>query len=71
MKNNETGRSRGKYGRLNRYVQGLAGRSDGRSHLQDLDVDGTIIFKWMFKKWDGVSRTGLIWLRIRTSGGLL
>ena len=42
-----------------------------RGHLQDLDVDGTIIFKWMFKKWDGMSRTGLIWLRIGTGGWLL
>jgi hypothetical protein len=42
-----------------------------RNHLQDLDEDGTIILKWMFTKWDGVSRNGLIWLRIGTGGGLL
>jgi hypothetical protein len=42
-----------------------------RDHLQDLDIDGMIISKWMLKKWDGMSRTGLIWLRIGTGGGLL
>jgi hypothetical protein len=32
-------------------------------HLEDLDIDGRIIFKWIFNKWDGEARTGLLWLR--------
>jgi hypothetical protein len=40
-------------------------------HLQDLDVDGRIILKWIFRKWDDEVSTGLIWLRIGTVGGLL
>jgi len=43
----------------------------GRDHLEDAGVDGRIILRWIFRKWEGVARTGLIWLRIWTGGGLL
>ena len=39
-------------------------------HLKDPDVDGRIILKWIFEKWDG-TWTGSIWLRIEIGGGLL
>jgi len=39
--------------------------------LEDIGVNGRIMLKLIFKKWDGEANTGLIWLRIGTSGGLL
>jgi hypothetical protein len=42
-----------------------------RDHLGDPDVDGKIILKWIFRKWDVRVRTGLSWLRIGTGCGRL
>jgi hypothetical protein len=42
-----------------------------RDHQEDQDVGEWIILKWILKRQDGVIWTGLIWLMIGTSGGLL
>jgi hypothetical protein len=34
-------------------------------------IDGRIIFRWIFRKWDVGVWTGLSWLRIGTDGGHL
>jgi hypothetical protein len=50
----------------------MGGESRGRSYLEELGIDGKIILKLIFKKWDGASTyPELIWLRIETSGELL
>jgi hypothetical protein len=40
-------------------------------HLEDPDVDGRIVLKWIFERLDGGVLTGSIWLMIGTGGGLL
>jgi hypothetical protein len=42
-----------------------------RDHLEDLGVNGRILLKRIFKRWDVVAGTGLIWLGIETVGGRL
>ena len=34
-----------------------------RDHRGDPDVDGRIILRWSFRKWEGVVGTGWSWLR--------
>ena len=41
----------------------LVGKPEGRDHLGDPGVDGRIILRWIFRKWDVGVWTGSIWLR--------
>jgi hypothetical protein len=49
----------------------LVGKPEGKRPLGDPDVDGRIILKWIFRKLEGVVRTGWSWLRIGTECGHL
>jgi hypothetical protein len=49
----------------------LVGKPGGKSHLGDPGVDGRIILRWIFRKWDVGVWTGVNWLRIETGGGHL
>jgi hypothetical protein len=49
----------------------LVGKPDGKNHWGDPGVDGRIIFRRIFRKWDVGVWTGLSWLRIETGGGNL
>jgi len=40
-----------------------------RDHLGDPDVDGRIILRWIFRKWDVGLWMVSSWLRIGTGGG--
>jgi len=43
----------------------------GRNHLKDPGTNGRKLLEWIFKKQTVRVSTGLIWLRIGTSGGLM
>ena len=49
----------------------LVVKREGKNHLGDPDVDGRIILRWIFRKWDLGGWTGSSWHRIGTGGGHL
>jgi hypothetical protein len=59
-----------KYGVGERCVQGFGGETlRQREKWGDPGVDGWIIIRWIFRKWDVGVWTGFSWLRIETGGG--
>jgi hypothetical protein len=47
------------------------GKSEGKRPLERIGVNGRITLKYILKKEDARTGTGLNWLRIGTSCGLL
>jgi len=43
-------------------------KPEGKNHLGDPGVDGRILLRWIFKKWDMEIRNGSSWLGIGTGG---
>jgi hypothetical protein len=49
----------------------LWGNLRERYHWRDPDIDGRIIIRWVFRKWDVGVWTELSWLRLESGGGHL
>ena len=58
-------------GRRDTHTGFWGGNLKETNRLEDKDTDGKIILKWIFKKQDGMTYAGIIWLRIGTGGELL
>jgi hypothetical protein len=44
----------------------VGGKFRGKSHLEDLGVDGKIILKFIFMTWDAEAQTGMFCLSVGT-----
>jgi len=58
-------------GRLEVFTGFWWGNLRGRDSLEDPDIDGSVIFRWIFGKWDVRKWAGSMLLRIRTGSGHL
>jgi len=59
------------WGRGEVHIRFWLGNLRERAYFEDPGIDGRIIFRWIFKKWDMGAWTGSDWLRIVTDGGHL
>jgi hypothetical protein len=72
METNGMGGACSAYGGEERRIQGFGGGNmSERDILGDPGVDGRIILRWIFTKWDVGVWIESIWLRIGTGGGHL
>jgi hypothetical protein len=55
-------------GRGKAYTEFWWGNLRERDRLRDPGVDGKLILRWIFRKWNVGVRTGSSWLRIETGG---
>jgi len=49
----------------------LVGKTEGKNHLEDQGIDGMIILRWIFMKWEVGTCTGSSWRGIGKGDGLL
>jgi len=48
-------------GEMRGVYRGFVGKPEGKNHLGDPGVDGRIILRWIFRRWDvgyGLDRAG-------------
>jgi len=69
---NEMGGECSTYGGKEKCIQGFGeGNLRERDHLEDRNIDGRIVLRWIFRKCVSGAWTGLMWLRTGTGAGRL
>jgi hypothetical protein len=48
----------------------IGGKARGKETAGKTNTWMGVILEWILERWDGVSWTGLVWLRIETGGEL-
>jgi hypothetical protein len=59
------------YGERRGVYRVLVGKTEGKRPLGRKGLDGRIILRWIYRKWDVTTWTGSIWLKIGTGYRLL
>jgi hypothetical protein len=59
------------YGERRSIYRVLVRKPLGKNNLEDPGVDGRIISRWIFRKWNAGTWTGSNWLKIGTGDGHL
>jgi hypothetical protein len=67
----EMGRACSTHGRDKKCTQDWSENLKGRDHVEDVRLNGNIIFEWILGKLSGKLWSGCIWLRIGTNSGPL
>jgi hypothetical protein len=49
----------------------LVGKPGGRDYCGEPGIDGRLVLRWIFRKWNVGIWTGLSWLRVGIDGGHL
>jgi hypothetical protein len=71
IEKNEMGRASSSDGEGTGLYRVLVGKPEGKRPRGDPGIDGRIMLRWIFRKWELGLWTGLSWLRIETGGGHL
>jgi hypothetical protein len=71
INNCEIGEACSAYGEGEAYTEFWWGNPKERDNLGDSGVDGSIILRWVFRKWDVGVCNASSWLRIGTGRGHL
>jgi hypothetical protein len=56
--------------RYEMHTEFLSGKMRRKDHMKDLGINGRITLRFILKKWGGMVWTGLIKVKLRTSGSI-